>query len=205
MLVLYYHSNALYLSSVVQLSRFNRFDSFCVESFVIIPHLFRFVNTFLKSFLNFFMVFNFALFRGSRAFCTQLAYYITLHPLCQYLFEKFFKKFFSNLSLNLSDRQGCVLYIKPCFSQLDYYSTKEAKSQYLFCIFFNIVRYDKMRQNAHSPAVKIYKRAYFLTLKRLKSRYWRYVYAQNHTTDTHHLYILTNSDAADGKAATWRT
>ena len=113
-------------------------STFCVESFVIIPHLFRFVNTFLKSFLIFFMVFNFALFRGSRAFCTQLAYYITLHPLCQYLFEKFFKKFF-NLSHNLSDRQGCVLYIKPCSTQLDYYSTIMPICQHIFRKFFTFV------------------------------------------------------------------
>ena len=85
-------------------------------------------------------------------------------------FLKSFLKSFFQTSSTFHDRQGCVLYIKPCFTQLDYYSTIKTKSQYLFSIFFNIVRYDKTQQKHPFQAVKIYKRAYFLTLKRLKSQ-----------------------------------
>ena len=72
-------------------------------------------------------------------FRRKLCYYITSLPLCQYLFEKFFKKFFQTFLITFPDRQGCVLYIKPCFTQLDYYSTIIPICQHIFWKFFTFV------------------------------------------------------------------
>ena len=71
---------ALYFSLVVQFSRIIC-HRFCGD-LSIIPLSFRFVNTFCKSFFNFFQSF-FKVVCGGRPSCGRLAYYNTLHKICQ--------------------------------------------------------------------------------------------------------------------------
>ena len=139
MLVLYYHSNALYLSSVVQLSRFNRFQlilcrKLChyITFFSVCQYLFE------KFFKIFFVVFNFGFFVIAVRFAHNSLIISHSIPFVNTFLKSFLKSFF-NLFFNLSDRQGCVLYIKPCSTQLDYYSTFEPICQHIFRKFFTFV------------------------------------------------------------------